>query len=66
VSGLPTLQWSYLRTTVTVGRSESEESQSLVVVLNRAGRVVQFQLNPICAATEVKDICAAAPDASAE
>jgi hypothetical protein len=66
VNGLPTLQWSYMATTVNVGSSGSAESQSLVVVLNRDGKVVQFQFNPVCPATMAKDICAGPPDASTE
>ena len=56
VNGLPTLQWSYGRVTASLGASGSGEWESLVVVLNRDGKVVQFQFNPVCPATVVKDI----------
>jgi hypothetical protein len=61
-NGLETLQWFYLHVKAKFGSSESE-SQSLVVVLNRAGKVVHFQLNPTCPEPEVKDVCESAEDA---
>jgi hypothetical protein len=64
-NGFPTLQWEYAYSKARVGRSEAEsEAQSLVVVLNRDGKVVHFALNPACVATEVKDVCGSAGDAS--
>jgi len=62
-NGLPTMQWEYMYLKATSG-SKASESQSLVVVLNQAGKVVHFQLNPTCPATDVKDVCARAGDAS--
>jgi hypothetical protein len=60
--GLPMLQWSYS----SVGTSWSE-FQSLVVVVNRAGKVLHFAFNPTlaCVAFETRDVCASPGDAPA-
>jgi hypothetical protein len=60
--GLPTLQWAYAHT-----GTSGTESQALVVVVNQAGKVMHFALNPgpTCVAIETKDICASTADAPA-
>jgi hypothetical protein len=54
-SGFPTMQWAYMH--VGVG---GNESQSLVVYLNRDKRVVEYQLNPTGGILDLKDKCAGA------
>lgn len=60
--GFPTLQWSY----AWMGMSGSE-FRSLVVIVNRAGKVLHFAFNPAptCVAIEAKDVCASPGDAPA-
>jgi hypothetical protein len=54
-NGMPTMQWMYSKTTAGFGTG-SVEQQNLVVVLNPAGKVVQYQLNPTTF-PEAKDTC---------
>ena len=57
--GLPTLQWSYWW-----GGMSGSHFQSLVVVVNRAGKVLHFAFNPTatCLAIEARDVCASPGD----
>jgi hypothetical protein len=65
-NGLLTLQWVYMRLKMRMGSESPSDSQSLVVVLNREGKVVQFAINPVCPATEARDVCTSTRDASAQ
>ncbi len=58
--GLPTLQWLYMSR-----ESSKWDRKALIVVANRAGKVVHFQFNPMCVPIEVRDVCRGAGDASA-
>jgi hypothetical protein len=52
--GLPTLRWSYVSSA-----NAGSEWQSLVVVVDRSGKVVHFAFNapPTCTAIEERDVC---------
>jgi len=54
-NGMPTMQWMYSKTTAGFATG-SVEQQNLVVILNQAGKVVQYQLNPTTF-PEAKDTC---------
>lgn len=57
--GLPTLHWLY-----TSNGPSGWNSDALVAVVNRAGKVIHFQFSPMCVPIEVKDVCGVG-DASA-
>jgi hypothetical protein len=63
-NGLETVQWMYAHQDVGIGTGQSQ-TQSLIAVLNKSGKVSQFVLNPT-SMPDAKDTCAdQAPDAGA-